>query len=295
MMSQMEFNTAMNDMSIEEIDKNSADFVTQRQQKQERQSDSITVSDFNSFKEEMRQLIMYYTNCQQKDVTDLKDTVKEIKQSTINIEASLEDLHVENRELRKHIGELESHISENREHILYLEEKLDEMQCASRKSNFEIKNVPRRENESKQDLVEMVTTLAETVDCKIDKRDINDIYRIRYKKSAQKNAPIVVETNSTLLKNDLLKMAKSYNIRNKTKLCAKHLGLTTQGDTPVFLSENLTSKAARLHFLARDLSRSKSYKYCWTSYGKVYVRKSDQSPIILIKNEEQVHNLIQGD
>ncbi|XP_063363600.1 uncharacterized protein LOC134652358 [Cydia amplana] len=288
-------NVSMDDMSIELNDKTSPDFVTKRQQKQERQSDNITITDFNEFKEEMRNLIRYYSGCQQKDISDLKDTVKDIRHSTNNIEASLDDLHLENQELRKQITELENHIKEDREHIAFLEEKLDEMQCMSRKSNFEIKNVPRKENESKQDLVEMVTTLSETIDCKVTKSDINDIYRVRYKNSAQKNAPIVVETNSTLLKNDFLKMAKSYNVRNKSKLCAKHLGLKTQEDTPIFLSENLTSKAARLHFLARDLSRSKNYKYCWTSYGKVYVRKSDQSPIILIKHEDQVHHLLQGD
>lgn len=138
----------------------------------------------------------------------------------------------------------------------------------------------------------MVVKLSETVNCKINRSDIKDIYRVRGRQADQKNTPTVVETNSVLLKTDLLKMAKSYSIRNKTKLYAKHLGLKTKEDSPIFLSENLTPKAARLHFLARDLAKSKGYKFVWTSFGKVYVRKTEQSPVVMIKSEQQIHKLL---
>ncbi|KAL4718573.1 hypothetical protein ACJJTC_002772, partial [Scirpophaga incertulas] len=82
-----------------------------------------------------------------------------------------------------------------------------------------------------------------------------------------------------------------FNVRNKSKLCAKHLGFRTDEDTPIFISEHLTRYASRLYFLARGLAKSKEYKYCWTAYGKIYVRKSDNSPIINITNEAQVQHL----
>lgn len=162
----------------------------------------------------------------------------------------------------------------------------------SRKSSFEIKNVPKKSNENKDDLIEMVSTLSQSLDCNITKSDIKDIYRVRPKSNNNKSATIVVETGSTLVKNDILKAAKSFNIKHKNKLCAKHLGYKTHEDTPVFLSEHLTPKAARLHFLARELAKSKTYKFCWTAYGKVYVRENEHSPIILIRNENQVHQLL---
>ncbi|CAH2105957.1 unnamed protein product [Euphydryas editha] len=34
-------------------------------------------------------------------------------------------------------------------------------------------------------------------------------------------------------------------------------------------------------------------RYCWTSYGKVFVRKDDTSKIIHIQNEAQIHHLMQ--
>ncbi|KAI5643816.1 hypothetical protein NE865_04212 [Phthorimaea operculella] len=175
---------------------------------------------------------------------------------------------------------------------LFLEDKLEELQLGSRKTNFELKNVPRKDDEDKESLIAMVTCLSEAVDCKMDRSDIKDIYRVRGKNPEQKNTPIIVETNSVLLKTDLIKKVKTYNIKNKSKICAKHLGYKTQEDTPVYLSEHLTAKAARLHFLARDLAKSKAYRFCWTAYGKVYVRKNEQSRIIQIKTEQQVHHLL---
>ncbi|KAG7313131.1 hypothetical protein JYU34_000220 [Plutella xylostella] len=89
-----------------------------------------------------------------------------------------------------------------------------------------------------------------------------------------------------------MKAAKNYNAKNKqNKLCAAHLGLRTDADAPIYISENLTPKASRLYFLARDLKAVKNYKYCWTSYGKVYLRQNDDSPIITLTNEAQIQQL----
>ncbi|KAL4710608.1 hypothetical protein ACJJTC_003244 [Scirpophaga incertulas] len=83
----------------------------------------------------------------------------------------------------------------------------------------------------------------------------------------------------------------------KTKLRAKHLGWRKQEETPIFVSEHLTGKAARLYFLARDLAKNKLYKFCWTSLGRVYVRKNEEkdSPYIQITSEHQIQDLLKND
>lgn len=270
-------------------------FVTQRQGRQGNQNDIPLNMQFDAFKKEMRELLMHYIGTQKGEINDLKLTLIDIKNSNQNIESLIASLTLQIEQLQQEKSALEKNIKEDREYILFLEQKVEDLQTGNRKSNLELKNVPKRDNETKQDLIEMVTCLSETIGCPIVKQDIKDIYRVRAKKSNQRNTPIIIETNSTLLKSDVLKMTKAFNIRNKTKLCAKHLGLKTQEDTPVFISEHLTAKGSRLHFLARDLARSKGYKFCWTSYGKVYVRKNEQTPIIHIRSEEQVHNLLLED
>lgn len=137
----------------------------------------------------------------------------------------------------------------------------------------------------------MVVRLSSTIGGNLQKNDIKDIYRVRGKKE-QQNLPIVVETSSAVVKSDILRLSKAINVKTKGKLCAKHLGFRTSEDTPVFISEQLTAKGARLHYLARDLAKSAEYKLCWTAYSKVYVRKTETSQIICIKSEEQVHQLL---
>lgn len=81
-------------------------------------------------------------------------------------------------------------------------------------------------------------------------------------KHDQVNTPVIIETNSALLKADFSKMVKSFYIKNKNKICARHLGFKTREDTPIFVSEHLTAHASRLFFLARDLKKTRAYKFC---------------------------------
>lgn len=257
-----------------------------------RRRDDDLAGEFTDFKEEIKQMIASFTAAQTQELQKITPVLRDIQQSNQNIEQSVVALTAQNEEFRKKIHELENQVQEDKKHIALLEDKLEEVQRNNRKTNFEIKNVPKKPTETREDLIDMVTCLSNTVGCSLNKQDIRDIYRVRGKKE-NTNSPIVVETNSTQVKMDVLKMSKAYNIKNKTRLCAKHLGHRESVDTPVFISEQLTAKGSRLHFLARDLVKSKEYKFCWTSFGKVYIRKDENSPIILIQNEAQVHQLMQ--
>jgi seryl-tRNA synthetase len=243
--------------------------------------------ELKDFKADMKSMIL----TQEKE---FRKMLAEIQHSNNNIQSSVELLISQNDEYKKKIISLENQHKEDKKYITVLEDKIEEMQVSSRKSNIEIKNVPKKYNETKEDLMEMVTSLSSTIGSSLKKTDIKDIYRVKTKRDGARSAPIGVETSSTILKSEILKLSKTFNIKHKNKLRALHLGFKTAEDTPIFVSEHLTSKGSRLHFLARDLSKSKNYKFCWTAYGKVHVRKDESTPIITIRSEAQVQNLMQG-
>lgn len=248
--------------------------------------------EFDQLKEEMKEMKELMMSSFSKQKEEFKEILlKEIKLVNANIENSIAFLTSQNEDLKKKIDNLERQSKEDKTHIKLLEERIEDMQKVQRKSSFEIKNVPKKSKEDKAELLEMVAHLARNIGCSMNSSDVKDIYRVRNKKTEAKNSSIVVETNSTLIKTEIMKMAKLFNIKNKSKLCAKHLGFRTEEETPIFLSEHLTRYASRLHFLARDLAKSKQYKYCWTAYGKIYVRKTEDSPIINITSEAQVQHL----
>ncbi|KAL4705287.1 hypothetical protein ACJJTC_018973 [Scirpophaga incertulas] len=160
-----------------------------------------------------------------------------------------------------------------------------------RKTNLEIKNVPLKGEEKKTDLIAMIKKLTDEIGMQMKTSDIKDI--IKTKNKNQQNSTLIVEFTNTFIKNELQKCVKLYNIKYKyNKLSAKHLGIKSDSDTPIFIAENLTPKAARLYYLARDCKAAHNYKHCWTSYGRVYLRADDVSPIITITNESQILGLM---
>ena len=246
-----------------------------------------------SFKDEIKEMITTLFTAQQLELQKITANLSEIKETNSRIELSVEFLSKQNEELHNKIKLLEIESQKDKAQIIILEEKIEDLQRTNRKTCLEIKNVPKKTNETKDDLINMVVTLSNSINRKIDKSDIKDIFRVKGKKVQEKNCPIVVETSSTIIKTDFLKSCKLFNIKNKDKLRAKHLGFTTDENSPIFVSEQLTGKGARLFFLARDLVKTRKYKFCWTSFGKVYVRKDENSPIINIISESQIHHLQQ--
>lgn len=293
-MSEFSLNKAPSESNVHELssDTTPPNYVFQRGK---RAREAEWCDDLSTFREEMKVMIRELMTGQETELKKLfTPSLSEIKKSNSCIEASLTQVILQNVELTKKIELLEQERVKDRQRITLLEDRLEEQQRGCRKTNIEIKNVPKTNSEDKEDLINMVLRLGKSIDCTINKMDVRDIYRARERKDGQKNTPIVVEFSSTIVKTDILKKCKAYNFKNKSKLRAKNLGFTKNEETPVFVSEQLTVKGSRLFFLARDLAKSKGYKFCWTSYGRVYVRMSENTPIILIKSEEQVQNLLQA-
>lgn len=241
-------------------------------------------------KNEMKGLIDGLVETQNAQINAIMTTLKDIHQTTNLVQTTITHLSEENMVLKAKLEKLESQAKKDKEEIVLLENKIEGLQRTERKSNIEIRNVPLKGDENKKDLIKMVTILYKNLDVKLERSDIKDVVKI--KKPKTERSTIIVELNNTIAKTDLLKAAKTYNYRNRiSKLNAYSLGITALADTPIYLSENLTPLASRLNFLARDFRTANNYKYCWTSFGKVYLRQSDSTPIITITSEAQLQQL----
>lgn len=258
-----------------------------------RKRDCDCGEELETLREEIKAMFQSLMTSQENETKKIKPTLIEIQQTNKNIETSLAFLASQNEDLKKKVELLQLQAKKDRENITVLEDKIEELQRERRNKHFEMKNVPKTNEENKSSLINMVLTLSKNIGYSLARSDIKDIYRVKSAKVANKNTPIIVEMSSTLIKHDFLRTCKTFNAKKKEKLRAKHLGFTNNEDQPIFTSEQLTAKGSRLFFLARDLAKSRGYKFCWTNFGKVYVRKEENSTIIWIKNEAQIHNLLQ--
>lgn len=266
------------------------DNITQRNKRPREEISSP--NQLSIFKEEIKDLISSLISAQSRELSSITSKLMEITESNAKIDAAVTLLTAQNEEYRAKIALLENKAQKQQEYISILEDKVEDLQRASRKTCIEIKNVPKKSPETRDDLIQMVMNLSNSIHLNMTDRDINDIFRLKSRGDGEKRSTIVMELRSTILRTDFLKKAKDFNFKNKTRLQAKHLGFKINEDTSIFISEQLTSKAARLFFLARDLKKAQKVKYCWTSMGKVLVRKDDTSKIIHIQHEAQVQHLM---
>lgn len=268
-------------------EKTPPNFVTKRNKRKREDLDA----QFQELKVELLSMIKSMILPQENELKKISPMLKEIKNTNCNIESTLTYLTEQNNELKKKIELLEVQSKKDKQYITVLEDKIEDIQRENRKKNIEIKNIPYNPKETRADLINMVLCLSKNINCNIAKSDIQDIYRIKTKRDKNSNSPVIIETSSTIQKSDIIKQCKSFNIKNSQKLRAKHLGFTKNEETPVYVAEQLTAKGARLFYLARDLVKTKLFKFCWTFYGRVYVRKNENSPIIHINTEPQIQHL----
>ncbi|CAG4955880.1 unnamed protein product [Colias eurytheme] len=165
------------DSRINELADNSSQssFITQRL-KRGREDDLST--ELNKLKEEFMAMFSSFMASQQSELQSINATIKEIQQSNNNIDSSIAILTSQNEEYKRKIQEMEIQAKRDKEYITLLEEKVEDLQRDNLKRNIEFKNVPALTNETKEDLINMTLQLSKNIDCKIEKSDIKDIYRV---------------------------------------------------------------------------------------------------------------------
>ncbi|XP_013146619.1 PREDICTED: uncharacterized protein LOC106109570 [Papilio polytes] len=77
---------------------------------------------------------------------------------------------------------------------------------------------------------------------------------------------------------------------SNNKLNTEHLQIKGP-KIPIYFSENLSTKTKRLYYLAREFAAYEKYKFCWTTHGKVYLRKEEGTPLYRINSEEDINKL----
>lgn len=172
--------------------------------------------------------------------------------------------------------------------ILELEEKIENLERKSRGTGIEIRNLPRQNSETKETLCSEIVQLGKILNVNMES-NIKDVYRL---KSKDNSNPVVVELTTVIMKDKVLKAVKSFN---KTKAKGEKLNTTHLNPgyqlKPMYIAETLTYKTQRLYFLARQFKNSHGYKFCWTTNGIVYVKKSEESAHIRINHDTDLDKL----
>lgn len=206
-----------------------------------------------------------------------------------SISSSIEFLGQKYDEMAIRINALEQDKSSAHRYIQTLEAKLEHMDRYLRSSSIEIRNVPKNAGETKEDLLKIVKKVGNALSLPIQSSEIRDVYRINTKN--ENNQAIVAELTTVSLRDGIVGSVKAYNKKYPTSKFSTS-NLKIEGPTrPIFVSESLTIQAKKLFFLAREYAKNNDFKYCWSSHGRIYLRRKDGAPLIKINNEEDIDNL----
>lgn len=203
--------------------------------------------------------------------------------------ASIDFVSKQHDELNAKIDRMEKARKDHLIQIQTLEKKVENFERMIKSTSIEIRNIPVPNKENKKDLVNTVLKLGSTLDLQLETRDIKDIFRVNTKSLS--NKPVIVDFASVLVKEDVIQATKKFNKANKDNmLSTANIGI--QGPAqPIFVGESLTAKNKRLFFLARGFAKANKFKYCWSSYGKIYLKESDSHSSTLIDSESDITKL----
>lgn len=236
-----------------------------------------------------RAMFTTYSSKQEIQYEDMMIKINSIIEQNIELKRSVELMSDKYDEFLGRIATLEAEKKEDKRLIRQLEDKIELLERTSRATGIEIRNVPKIDSETKDDLCELVSNLGQSLNLEISQSDLRDVHRLKTK---EKSSPILVNFNSVILKEKVIKGVKNFNKtkENSEKLNTTHLklGLSKQ---PVFVSECLTYKTQKLFYLARTQHKDCGYDFCWTSHGVVYLRKKVGDPQIRVNSEADFEKL----
>ena len=123
----------------------------------------------------------------------------------------------------------------------------------------------------------------------ITQEDISTSHRIKTKSGNSKFPPAIIAKFITRDARDDLYKARG-RLRNHS---TKDLNLGRASDNSIYISESLTETNKKLFKSALSCRKEFKYRFIWTSLGRIYLRKDDSSPALLIRDEGDIAKLQQ--
>lgn len=209
--------------------------------------------------------------------------------SSINdVKLSMNTMSQKYEEVLQRLDLLEDEKKGYENKIQFLENKVDTLERHTRGTSIEIRNIPQDPTEKQEDLKSILNKTAVVLSVNLDCAEIKDIYRIGTKSSVR---PIIADFTTVLKRDEFIRSFKKFNKQpSAVKLCTESLEISGPSK-PVYISENLTQRDRRLYFIAREFAKACDYAFCWISFGRIFIRKSEGSPHIRISCERDLEKL----
>lgn len=247
---------------------------TRNMEEQRKQDKEYNNEDLVEVKKSLAEMNMKFN-----ELLDMKNGLLELTK-TINFLAEkydtlikeLDTVKTENKNAIKQIEELKNANKDKDQIIADLEERTENLEQYTRNHNIEIHGIPQKQNE---DCKNLLLKIAQELDIDMNMEEMDVAHRVAVRR-ATTALPIVAQLTTRTKRDELVKQKVLIIMNNNIE------GL--QIGQKMFISEHLTLKNKNLLRLAKIRARELNYKYVWYKFGKVLVRKNDNTQVIRINN-----------
>lgn len=206
----------------------------------------------------------------QESITFYNEQFEDLKRDLVDKSRIIKNLVADNEHLKATVSNLTS--------------SLGTMEQQMRSTNLEIQCVPEDKSEN---LIATVLKLSKTLQLKVEEADISQCMRIS-KLNPQSKRPrsILVNFTTRRHRDEFVASAARFNKDKKMKLNTTHLGISVNPPQPVYVVEHLTAENKDLHAATRARAKELGFKYVWIRNGKVFMRKSESSRCLYVRNKD---------
>lgn len=216
-----------------------------------------------------------------KEINSIKDSVNSVNRQCDDLKKQLQEKVTIVEKLQKENDALKLSVKD-------LNSRLSIVEQQSRSTNLEIQCLPEHKSEN---ILNIITEIGKITGSNISEADIHKCTRIaKVNPESTRPRSVIVKFSSPRIRDTFLAGVLKFNKKTKEKLNTRHIGLG--GDIkPFYVVEHLTPELKKLHAFARFTAKKLNYKFVWQKNNRVYLRKSEDSEVIPVRNIEQLELL----
>lgn len=210
------------------------------------------------------------------DIQDLKTSLSYLTNENSKLLEQIKSLESEKDNLTKRTDELELRVAK-------MQHENADRQQRERFLNLEIVGVPERKSENLSDLLKKI---AEHAGVTVTGADIEHASRVQPRQPiVGRPRAIVVKLKSQLIKDSIIS-----GLRKSRGVTTQDVGIAGS-ERRFYVNEHLTIHNKDLLKKTKERAKSNFFTYVWVKNCRIFVRKSDAAPPLLIKSMEDLKKM----
>lgn len=182
------------------------------------------------------------------------------------------------------LEKVQDHVDQLQVRLDKLEEDSDSKDQWSRMNNVEVKGLSPSNNEN---LLQIISSIGDKINYPIGKSQINFITRVPTREKDHIK-PVIVSFCNRYVKEDFVAAARY--VSKTSPLTTNQIGLP--GNQKIFINDHLTTKNKMLLSKTKKLAAEMDFQYVWVKHSKIHVRKTDTTPVMIVRSEKDLKKII---